>query len=231
MHDADKGKYKNNAGVSWHALPQGAETVALPLRQVAQSVEAFPDDAALDAWKQQSSAVLSLMTGETTDSSTSQSLPIERTSIPASWHAPSELDELRGKQQAEVKVISWRQERTSGHSSFKNAWRLFAMTLTSRTKDVASIKQAFYIVQICKGQKDASESETPRDDYDQRVRTPSVRTSARRLRGLRKWLLWEGRLHALEAVARHVVDPVNSKRAGCPSQMRSNGPTPRSVDS
>ena len=84
MYDADKGKNKNHVGVSWHTLPQSAEMVAMPMRQVAQSVEAFPGDAALNAWKQQPSAMLSLTTAETTDSSTSQSLPLGRTSIPAS---------------------------------------------------------------------------------------------------------------------------------------------------
>ena len=69
-----------------------AQIVAVPMRQVAQSVEAFPDDAALDAWRQQSSAVHSLMIGETADSSTSQSLSIGRTSIPASRQTAGERE-------------------------------------------------------------------------------------------------------------------------------------------
>ena len=118
--------------------------------QVAQFSESSPGDDALVAWKPQSSAVLGLVRGETTDSSTAQPLPTVPTSIPATLEQPSKLDELRGNQQSDVKVIL---------AATKNLGKLFlqerlasvradvetAAILTTRSNEhVASIKRAVF---------------------------------------------------------------------------------------
>ena len=72
---ATRANTKCHAGDLWYAFPRGAEKVAVPMWQVAQFSESSPGDDALVAWKPQSSAVLGLVRGETTDSSTAQPLP------------------------------------------------------------------------------------------------------------------------------------------------------------
>ena len=141
---------KCHAGDRWYAFPRGAEKVAVPMWQVAQFSESVPDVDALVAWKQQSSAVLGLVRGETTDSSTAQSLPTVPTSIPATWEQPSKLDELRGNQQSDVKVILVAtknlgklllQERLASVRADVET----AATLTTRSKEhVASITRAVF---------------------------------------------------------------------------------------
>ena len=183
------------------ALPQSAEVIALPMWQVASTLESFPSDEGCDAWKQQSSAIIRHMRGEAKRPLSVARVP---TSIPSSWQAPSALDELQRLQQAQVKAIL---------ESAKNLRKLFhqerwesaqadaetAATLTARRKEhVSTIKRAVFLfdptgkdgkVPMNRQRKEvhraarfgvgfkrtrATDSETSRKDYEQLLRSKTV---------------------------------------------------------